>query len=150
AAPVLITGESGTGKELVARTIHALSSRGKGPFVAVNCSAVPESLLERELFGHERGAFTGGLGRRGGDIALADQGTLFLDEIAEMSAALQAKFLRVLQDAVVRRLGGKMEIKVDVRVVAATNKDPAAALRQGTLREDLFYRLNVFSVAMPP
>jgi DNA-binding NtrC family response regulator len=150
AAPVLITGESGTGKELVARTIHALSSRGKGPFVAVNCSAIPESLLESELFGHERGAFTGALERRAGYFELADQGTLFLDEIAEMSAALQAKYLRVLQDAVVRRLGGKMEIKVDVRVVAATNRDPGAALRQGTLREDLFYRLNVFSVTMPP
>ena len=149
-APVLIAGESGTGKELVARTIHALGPRAKGPFVAVNCSAIPESLLESELFGHERGAFTGALERRAGYFELADQGTLFLDEIAEMSAALQAKYLRVLQDGVIRRLGGKTELKVDVRVIAATNKDPVAAMKQGTFREDLFYRLNVFSMTMPP
>ncbi len=149
-APVLIAGESGTGKELVARTIHALGSRAKGPFVAVNCSAIPESLLESELFGHERGAFTGALERRAGYFELADQGTLFLDEIAEMSAALQAKYLRVLQDGIIRRLGGKAELKVDVRVIAATNKDPVAAMKQGTFREDLFYRLNVFSMTLPP
>ena len=148
-APVLIAGESGTGKELVARTIHSLSSRGKGPFVAVNCSAIPETLLESELFGHERGAFTGAIERRAGYFELADQGTLFLDEIAEMSAALQAKYLRVLQDGVIRRLGGKAEIKVDVRIIAATNKDPVAAMKQGTFREDLYYRLNVFSLTMP-
>jgi DNA-binding NtrC family response regulator len=149
-APVLIAGESGTGKELAARTIHALSSRGKGPFVAVNCSAIPETLLESELFGHERGAFTGALERRAGYFELADGGTLFLDEIAEMSAALQAKYLRVLQDGVIRRLGGKTELKVDVRIIAATNKDPVAAMKQGTFREDLYYRLNVFSLTMPP
>jgi DNA-binding NtrC family response regulator len=149
-AAVLIAGESGTGKELVARTIHALGSRAKGPFVAVNCSAIPESLLESELFGHERGAFTGALERRAGYFELADQGTLFLDEIAEMSSALQAKYLRVLQDGVIRRLGGKAELKVDVRVIAATNKDPVAAMKQGTFREDLFYRLNVFSMTLPP
>jgi DNA-binding NtrC family response regulator len=148
-APVLIAGESGTGKELVARTIHSLSSRGKGPFVAVNCSAIPETLLESELFGHERGAFTGAIERRAGYFELADQGTLFLDEIAEMSAALQAKYLRVLQDGVIRRLGGKTEVKVDVRIIAATNKDPVAAMKQGTFREDLYYRLNVFSLTMP-
>jgi DNA-binding NtrC family response regulator len=148
-APVLVAGESGTGKELVARTIHTLSTRGKGPFVAINCSAIPESLLESELFGHERGAFTGALERRAGYFELADQGTLFLDEIAEMSAALQAKYLRALQDGVIRRLGGKAELKVDVRVIAATNKDPVAAMREGTLREDLYYRLNVFSLTMP-
>jgi DNA-binding NtrC family response regulator len=148
-APVLIAGESGTGKELVARTIHSLSSRGKGPFVAVNCSAIPETLLESELFGHERGAFTGALERRAGYFELADQGTLFLDEIAEMSAALQAKYLRVLQDGVIRRLGSKTELKVDVRIIAATNKDPVAAMKQGTFREDLYYRLNVFSLTMP-
>ena len=149
-AAVLIAGESGTGKELVARTIHALGARAKGPFVAVNCSAIPESLLESELFGHERGAFTGALERRAGYFELADQGTLFLDEIAEMSSALQAKYLRVLQDGVIRRLGGKAELKVDVRVIAATNKDPVAAMKQGTFREDLFYRLNVFSMTLPP
>jgi DNA-binding NtrC family response regulator len=149
-APVLIAGESGTGKELVARTIHTQGSRARGPFVAVNCSAIPESLLESELFGHERGAFTGALERRAGYFELSDQGTLFLDEIAEMSAALQAKYLRVLQDGVIRRLGGKTELKVDVRVIAATNKDPVAAMKQGTLREDLFYRLNVFSMTLPP
>jgi DNA-binding NtrC family response regulator len=149
-APVLIAGESGTGKELVARTIHTLGARAKGPFVAVNCSAIPESLLESELFGHERGAFTGALERRAGYFELADGGTLFLDEIAEMSAALQAKYLRVLQDGVIRRLGGKTELKVDVRVIAATNKDPVVAMKQGTFREDLFYRLNVFSLTLPP
>jgi DNA-binding NtrC family response regulator len=149
-APVLIAGESGTGKELVARTIHTRSPRAKGPFVAVNCSAVPESLLESELFGHERGAFTGALERRAGYFELSDQGTLFLDEIAEMSSALQAKYLRVLQDGVIRRLGGRTELKVDVRVIAATNRDPVAAMKQGTFREDLFYRLNVFSMTLPP
>jgi transcriptional regulator with PAS, ATPase and Fis domain len=117
--------------------------------VAVNCSAIPETLLESELFGHERGAFTGAIERRAGYFELADQGTLFLDEIAEMSAALQAKYLRVLQDGMIRRLGGKSEVKVDVRIIAATNKDPVAAMKQGTFREDLYYRLNVFSLTMP-
>jgi len=149
-APVLITGESGTGKELVARTLHDLSPRSRSAFVAVNCAAIPDTLLESEIFGHERGAFTGALERRPGCFELAHEGTIFLDEIAEMSAALQAKFLRILEDGMVRRLGGKTEIKVDVRVLAATNKDPAQAIRAGAFREDLFYRLNVVSLTMPP
>jgi DNA-binding NtrC family response regulator len=149
-AAVLITGESGTGKELVARTLHELSPRGRGPFVAVNCAAIPETLLESEIFGHEKGAFTGALERRQGCFELANEGTIFLDEIAEMSVALQAKFLRILEDSMVRRLGAKNEIKVDVRVLAATNKDPEQAMKAGSFREDLFYRLNVVSLAMPP
>jgi DNA-binding NtrC family response regulator len=149
-APVLISGESGTGKELVARTLHEMSPRRKAPFVAVNCSAIPETLLESELFGHEKGAFTGALERRAGYFELADKGTIFLDEIVEMSPALQAKYLRILQEGTVRRLGGKGELTVDVRIIAATNKDPIKAVKDGTFREDLFYRLNVFSVAMPP
>jgi DNA-binding NtrC family response regulator len=149
-APVLITGESGTGKELVARTIHELSARAHAPFVAVNCAAIPETLLESEIFGHEKGAFTGALERRAGCFEIAHQGTLFLDEIAEMNPATQAKFLRVLEDGVVRRLGGRAEVKMDVRVLAATNKDPQRALRDGSFREDLYYRLNVVSLALPP
>jgi DNA-binding NtrC family response regulator len=149
-APVLISGESGTGKELVARTIHDRSPRARGPFVAVNCAAIPETLLESEIFGHERGAFTGALERRAGCFELAHQGTLFLDEIAEMSAATQAKFLRILEDGVFRRLGGKAEITVDVRVVAATNRDPVERMRSGEFREDLYYRLNVVTVPLPP
>jgi DNA-binding NtrC family response regulator len=149
-APVLITGETGTGKELVARTIHQMSARTRGPFVAVNCSAIPETLLESELFGHERGAFTGALERRAGYFELADAGTIFLDEITEMSPALQAKYLRVLQDGVVRRLGGKSELAVDVRVVAATNRDPARAVQDKALREDLYYRINVLNISLPP
>ena len=149
-APVLISGETGTGKELVARTIHERSSRSRQPFVAVNCSAIPETLLESELFGHEKGAFTGAAERRAGYFELADAGTIFLDEITEMSAALQAKYLRVLQDGVVRRLGGKTELKTDLRVVAATNRSPLDAVKNGTFREDLYYRLNVMSIAMPP
>jgi DNA-binding NtrC family response regulator len=149
-APVLITGESGTGKELVARTIHELSPRAQAPFVAINCAAIPETLLESEIFGHEKGAFTGALERRAGCFELAHQGTLFLDEIAEMNPAMQAKFLRVLETSTVRRLGGRAEVKMDVRVLAATNKDPQKALRDGTFREDLYYRLNVVSLALPP
>ena len=149
-APVLISGESGTGKELVARTIHDLSPRRKASFVPVNCSAIPETLLESELFGHEKGAFTGALDRRAGYFELADKGTIFLDEIAEMTPALQAKYLRVLQEGRVRRLGGKGELQVDVRIVAATNKDPLDAVKTGVFREDLYYRLNVFSIHMPP
>jgi transcriptional regulator with PAS, ATPase and Fis domain len=149
-APVLITGESGTGKELVARTIHERSPRARAPFVAVNCAAIPETLLESEIFGHEKGAFTGALERRSGCFELAHQGTLFLDEIAEMNPSMQAKFLRVLETNTVRRLGGRTEVKMDVRVLAATNKDPQKALREGTFREDLFYRLNVVSLALPP
>jgi DNA-binding NtrC family response regulator len=149
-APVLISGETGTGKELVARTIHQMSARAKGLFVAVNCSAIPETLLESELFGHERGAFTGALERRAGYFELADAGTIFLDEITEMSPALQAKYLRVLQDGVIRRLGAKNEVTVDVRVMAATNRDAAQAVRDKTLREDLYYRINVLNISLPP
>ena len=149
-APVLISGESGTGKELVARRLHELSPRSKGPFVAVNCSAIPETLLESEIFGHEKGAFTGALERRAGCFELAHMGTLLLDEIAEMTPSTQAKFLRILQDGTVRRLGGKTELMVDVRVVASTNKDPVKAMKDGTFREDLYYRLNVVSIPLPP
>jgi DNA-binding NtrC family response regulator len=149
-APVLITGESGTGKERVAAAIHRLSSRASGPFVAVNCAALPENLIESELFGHERGAFTGALGRRAGCFEHAHQGTLFLDEIADMPVAMQAKLLRVLEDSRVRRLGGKIEISVDVRVLAATNKSMQEALEKKILRDDLYYRLNVFHIDLPP
>jgi DNA-binding NtrC family response regulator len=149
-APVLISGESGTGKELVARTLHDLSPRAKGPFVAVNCAAIPETLLESEIFGHEKGAFTGALERRPGCFELAHEGTIFLDEIAEMNPGTQAKFLRILQDGTVRRLGGRTEYKVDVRVLAASNKDPVQAIQEGSFREDLYYRLNVVSLVMPP
>jgi len=148
-APVLIWGESGTGKELAARTIHELSPRKQGPFVPINCAAIPETLLESEIFGHEKGAFTGATERRMGCFELADGGTIFLDEVAEMKVPTQAKFLRILQEGSFRRLGGKTEIQVDVRVVAATNKDPAQTLRDGLLREDLYYRLNVFSLHLP-
>src|SRR3984893_14409589 len=149
-APVLIHGETGTGKELVARTLHELSARASGPFVAVNCAAMPETLLESEIFGHERGAFTDARDRREGCFELAHGGTLLLDEVAEMAPGTQAKFLRVLEEGSFRRLGGKTEINVDVRVVAATNKDPVMALKEGEFREDLYYRLNVFTLAVPP
>jgi two-component system response regulator PilR (NtrC family) len=147
---VLVIGESGTGKEMVARTIHRQSQRRDHPFIAVNCAAIPESLLESEIFGHERGAFTGAVERRAGCFELADGGTIFLDEVAEMQVSTQAKFLRILQGGTFRRLGGKNEIDVDVRVIAATNKDPADAVKEGLLREDLFYRLNVVSIVIPP
>jgi transcriptional regulator with PAS, ATPase and Fis domain len=149
-ACVLITGESGTGKELVARTVHALSTRRQGPFIAINCAALPETLIESELFGHEKGSFTGASERRPGCFEVAQRGTLLLDEIGEMPIQTQAKLLRVLEDSRVRRLGGKAEFEVDVRVVAATNKVPEEAVRGGHLREDLYYRLNVFHVHMPP
>jgi DNA-binding NtrC family response regulator len=149
-ASVLIVGESGTGKELVARTLHELSPRQKARFVAVNCAAIPETLLESEIFGHERGAFTGAEGRRQGLFELAGGGTLFLDEVAEMAPATQAKLLRVLEERSFRRLGGSEEIHVDVRVLAATNHDPVKALEEGKLREDLYYRLNVFTLELPP
>ena len=149
-ASVLITGESGTGKELAARTIHELSPRQAKAFVAVNCAAIPESLMESEIFGHEKGAFTGAVERRIGCFELADGGTLLLDEIGEMPMATQAKLLRVLEDSKVRRLGSKSEISVDVRVLAATNKVPEEAVAQGRLRSDLYFRLNVVNVAMPP
>src|SRR5687767_4078416 len=150
AASVLIWGESGTGKELVAQTIHQLSSRGQMPFVPINCAAIPETLLESEIFGHEKGAFTGAVDRRAGCFELADHGTLFLDEIAEMTPATQVKLLRVLQERKFRRLGGRSEQEVDVRVLAATNIEPAAAIRDNKLREDLYYRLNVFTISLPP
>ena len=149
-ASVLIWGESGTGKELVAQTIHQLSPRAAAPFIALNCAAIPDTLLESEIFGHEKGAFTGATERRAGCFELADRGTLFLDEIAEMTPATQVKLLRVLQERKFRRLGGRTEQEVDVRVLAATNIDPAIAIRDGRLREDLYYRLNVFSIVLPP
>jgi DNA-binding NtrC family response regulator len=147
---VLVTGESGTGKELVARALHDLSARRLKPFVAVNCAAIPETLIESEIFGHEKGAFTGALERRAGCFELAEEGTLLLDEIGEMPMATQAKLLRVLEDRKLRRLGSKIETPVDVRVVAATNKDPEKAVASGELRGDLYYRLNVFNIQMPP
>jgi len=149
-ASVLITGETGSGKEIVARTIHKLSPRATGPFVAINCSAIPETLMESEIFGHERGAFTGAAERRIGCFELADCGTLLLDEIGEMPAPTQAKLLRVLEDRKVRRLGSKSETPVDVRVLAATNKDPDQAVGSGQLRQDLYFRLNVFHIHLPP
>jgi DNA-binding NtrC family response regulator len=149
-ASVLITGETGTGKEVVARTLHQLSPRSGRPFVAINCSAIPETLMESEIFGHEKGAFTGAVERRIGCFELADGGTLFLDEIGEMPAPTQAKLLRVLEDRKVRRLGSKTETPVDVRVLAATNKDPTQAVADGHLRQDLYYRLNVFHIHLPP
>lgn len=147
--PVLITGESGTGKELVARALHDLSSRRTKPFVAVNCAAIPETLIESEIFGHEKGAFTGALERRAGCFELAEEGTLLLDEIGEMPAPTQAKLLRVLEDRAFRRLGSKVETPTNVRIVAATNKNPQEAVENGELRGDLFYRLNVFNIQMP-
>ena len=149
-ASVLITGESGTGKELVARAIHANSRRASGPFVALNCAAIPETLIESELFGHEKGAFTGAVDRRIGALESARGGTLFLDELAEMPMPMQAKMLRVLEDFQFRRLGSRQELKADVRIVAATNLDPAKAILDGKLREDLYYRVNVFHIELPP
>ncbi len=149
-ASVLITGETGSGKEMVARSIHLLSPRAERPFVAINCSAIPESLMESEIFGHEKGAFTGAAERRIGCFELADGGTLLLDEIGEMPAQTQAKLLRVLEDRKVRRLGSKVETPVDVRVLAATNKNPEEAVADGHLRQDLYFRLNVFHIHLPP
>jgi DNA-binding NtrC family response regulator len=148
-ASVLITGESGTGKELVARTLHKMSPRRDKPFVAINCSAIPETLMESELFGHEKGAFTGAASRRQGCFELADAGTLLLDEIGEMPALLQAKLLRVIEERAVRRLGSRKEVEVDVRLLAATNRNPQEAIADGKLRSDLLYRLNVFSIHLP-
>ena len=149
-AAVLITGESGTGKELVARALHKNSKRKDGPFIPINCAALPESLIESELFGHEKGAFTGAVERRAGAIEAAIGGTLFLDEIGEMPMPMQAKLLRVLEDLRFRRLGGKAEMQADVRIVTATNRDPLKAIKEGSLREDLYYRLNVFQIHLPP
>ena len=149
-ASVFITGETGSGKEILARTIHRLSPRAERPFIAINCSAIPESLMESEIFGHERGAFTGAAERRIGCFELADGGTLLLDEIGEMPPQTQAKLLRVLEDHKVRRLGSKVETPVDVRVLAATNKEPEQAVAKGELRQDLYFRLNVFHIHLPP
>jgi DNA-binding NtrC family response regulator len=147
---VLVTGESGTGKEVVARFIHHASARSKGPFVAINCAALPEQLLESELFGYERGAFTSAQMAKPGQIELAAGGVLFLDEVSEMSLAAQAKFLRVLQEREFQRLGGTRTIKANIRVIAATNRDLRKAVARGTFREDLFYRLQVFDIAIAP
>jgi DNA-binding NtrC family response regulator len=147
---VMITGESGTGKEVVARTIHKMSRRDGKPFFAINAAAIPESLIESELFGHERGSFTGAVATRQGVFEQANGGTLLIDEIAEMPMALQPKLLRVLADGKVRRLGGSFEFEFDVRVLAATNRDPLKAIEDGKLREDLYYRLNVVPIALPP
>jgi transcriptional regulator with PAS, ATPase and Fis domain len=149
-AGVLLTGESGTGKELAAETIHRLSRRSDGPFVAVNCGAISQTLIESELFGHEKGSFTGADRSRQGYFELAQGGTLFLDEITEMSPDFQVKLLRVLETSTLMRVGGAETIPVDVRVIAATNRDPGRAVQEGALREDLYYRLNVFPVTLPP
>ena len=148
--PVMILGESGTGKELVARALHENSLRKDGPFVPINCGAIPENLLESELFGHEKGAFTGAQSQVRGKVEYAQGGTLFLDEIGEMPVTLQVKLLRFLQERVIQRVGGREDIEVDVRVVAATNIDIQQAIEQGSFREDLFYRLGVISIDLPP
>jgi two-component system response regulator FlrC len=147
---VLLTGESGTGKEVVARYIHRASPRSHGPFAAVNCAALPETLLESELFGYERGAFTGADQRRAGEIESAAGGVLLLDEVSEMSLSAQVKFLRVLQEREFHRLGGTKSIKADVRIIAATNQDLGMAMDRGDFREDLYYRLKVFEIRIPP
>ena len=149
-ATVLLQGESGTGKELFARALHHLSRRAEGPFVAINCAAIPDMLLENELFGHERGAFTGAGGTKRGRLELADGGTVFLDEVGDLSPAVQGKLLRVLQERTFERVGGNIPIRVDVRVIAATNQDLKGLVQQGRFREDLFYRLAVFPVTVPP
>src|SRR4051812_10923274 len=149
-ASVLILGESGTGKELVARAVHSKSDRAKGPFFALNCAALPKEILENELFGHEKGAFTGSTNEKPGAFEMASSGTIFLDEVAEMSPDIQVKLLRALETRMVRRLGGKKEIQVDIRIVAATNKDLQRAIADGELREDLYYRLAVVQIDLPP
>lgn len=149
-ANVLILGESGTGKELIAQLVHQSSDRLQAPFIAVNCAAIPEDLLESELFGHEKGAFTGAHSSRQGRFELAVGGTIFLDEIGDMPLSMQAKLLRVLQERQFERVGGSKAIEVDVRVIAATNKNLEAGIEAGTFREDLYYRLNVFPIAIPP
>lgn len=148
-ATVLVTGESGTGKEFVAQAIHKASNRSAAPFIALNCAAIPENLLESELFGHEKGAFTGAIQTRQGKFELAAGGTIFLDEIGELPLALQSRFLRVLQERVFERVGGSRQVKADVRIIAATNRDLAEDVRQRCFREDLYYRLNVFPIRLP-
>jgi DNA-binding NtrC family response regulator len=149
-APVLLTGESGTGKDLAAATIHEMSPRSEGKFVAINCGAVPASLIESSLFGHEKGSFTGAEGRYAGVFEQADGSTLFLDEIGEMPRDLQVRLLRVLEQQAIRRVGGTEDVPIDVRLIAATNRDPLQAVAEGTLREDLYHRLNVFPIHLPP
>jgi two-component system NtrC family response regulator len=149
-ASVLITGESGTGKEIIARLIHNKSNRKRKPFVSVNCAALPESLAESELFGHEKGAFTGAVARKPGKFEQADGGTLFLDEIGELDPAMQAKLLRAIQEKAFERIGGTITIRVDVRIIAATNKNIQLAIQKGSFREDLYYRLNVVHLEIPP
>jgi two-component system NtrC family response regulator len=149
-ATVLITGESGTGKELVARAIHEKSSRNKGPFIAINCGAIPETLLESELFGHEKGAFTGAYIQQNGKFEYADKGTLFLDEIGEMTPRLQSKLLRFLQEKKIQRIGGRNDIEIDTRIIAATNIDLNNAMKEKQFREDLFFRISVISINIPP
>jgi Nif-specific regulatory protein len=148
-ANVLLQGESGTGKELAARAVHRNSPRSSKPFVAINCAAIPEGLLESELFGHERGAFTGAVAQKKGRLEIANGGVVFLDEIGELAPALQVKLLRVLQEREFERVGGVRPISVDIRLIAATNQDLAQAVKAGTFRKDLFYRLNVLSLVMP-
>jgi two-component system response regulator AtoC len=150
ASTVLITGESGTGKELVARAIHHLSDRREAPFIEINCASIPVNLLESELFGHERGAFTSAVQRKNGLFEEANKGTIFLDEIGEMDPAMQVKLLRVLEERKIRRVGGTRNIEIDVRVIAATNRYLPGAIKEGLFREDLYYRLNVFPIDMPP
>jgi len=147
---IMITGESGTGKEIAAKSIHKLSHRKNRPFIALNCAAIPENLLESELFGHERGAFTGAMDRRIGKFELADQGTLFLDEIGCMSPGMQSKLLRVLEDKQITRVGGSSVIKIDARIISATNIDFRRSIEEKTFREDLYYRLNVIPIHIPP
>ena len=149
-ASVLITGESGTGKEVMSRYIHNKSKRAKGPFISLNCAAIPENLLESELFGHEKGAFTGAIARRIGRFETADGGTLLLDEISEMHPSLQAKLLRAIQERIIDRIGGTAPVKVDIRLVATSNRDLEAAVKQGQFREDLYFRLNVVNLELPP
>src|SRR6185436_11846207 len=149
-APVLIVGESGSGKELVARAIHANSGRASAPFIVINCGALPETLLESELYGHERGAFTGATNQRKGLLESAGGGTLFLDEVSETSLSFQVKLLRVIQEHEIRRVGANDTMMVDIRVIAATNRDLREMVRNNQFREDLFHRLNVFTIALPP
>src|SRR5438552_18377723 len=149
-AAILVSGESGTGKELVAEAIHKASARNPHPLIKVSCAALPETLLETELFGHEKGSFTGAMTMRKGRFEIADKGTIFLDEIAEMSLATQTKLLRVLQDRKIERVGSSLPIKVDIRVICATNKDLQKQVEQNKFRDDLFYRLNVINIHMPP